>query len=445
MPPIYIDEPALREALSLNGSKYRAYVAACESEGWTAVVRRKFYCARERSRTRGEMAPGIRPICANVEQETQEQTADTWSMDLRGTPIHTLEELLTHCKVDTSVWDVERFVVNKWEVGAKGNDGLVAVTPLFQVKATLKRNAARAAACEIISGLIEKMQAHAPFYSPVTYLKRQAQSFCLEPALYDVHLGKLAWSEESGHSYDLKIAESRYDDAMDDIIRSAGIYDIDRVCLPLGHDFFHVDTRENKTAHGTVVTADSRQQKVFQVGCSVIVRGIDRLREIAPVDVVMVPGNHDLESNFSLGEVLKAWYRRDDSVNIDNRAAVRKYYEYGKVMLQLTHGSEETPGVRCAALAAAEQPAMWGRTLYRETHQGHRHKKMSKREYIVEQDEYLGYIVRIISALSETDDWHFGKAFVENLQGAESFIWSAERGLVNHHFYTVPDELRRAA
>jgi hypothetical protein len=167
------------------------------------------------------------------------------------------------------------------------------------------------------------------------------------------------------------------------------------------------------------------------------------------VDVVMIPGNHDLESVFSLGEYLRAWYRKDSCVNIDNRAAVRKYYEYGQVMLQLMHGSEETTAVTCAELAAGEQKEMWGRTTYRETHQGHRHKSMGKGQtkvkYQTDYDERLGYTVRIIRALSEQDDWHFGKAFVENIQGAEHFIWSAERGLKAHEFYTVPNDLKRAA
>ena len=33
--------------------------------------------------------------------------------------IHTLDQLLEYCQVDLTIWEVERFVVNKWEVGAK--------------------------------------------------------------------------------------------------------------------------------------------------------------------------------------------------------------------------------------------------------------------------------------------------------------------------------------
>ena len=356
--------------------------------------------------------------------------------------VTTLAELLSVCGVDGNEWTVERWSCKAWEGFSKDNLGNAKITDtMFSVSATFKRNPSFAVVTNYVDDLVESMKSHAPAYAPAFYPPRSTPGYLCECACYDLHLGKLSWDEESGRNYDLRIAEQRYEDALTDIINSASAYNIERFCLPIGHDFFQVDGRENKTAHGTVVTTDSRQQKVFRVGREVIVRGIDRLRLIAPVDVVMVPGNHDLESNFSLGEVLQAWYRNDSCVSVDNRATVRKYYEYGKVMLQLTHGSEETTSVKCAELAAAEQPEMWGRTVYRESHQGHRHMKrgsVQKVQYTEEYGERLGFITRIISALSETDDWHFGKAYVQNLQGAESFIWSAEQGLKSHQFYTVP-------
>lgn len=48
--------------------------------------------------------------------------------------IRTLDQLLKACQVDLKVWEVERYTVNKWEVGAKDPDGEIVVTPLFQVK-----------------------------------------------------------------------------------------------------------------------------------------------------------------------------------------------------------------------------------------------------------------------------------------------------------------------
>ena len=50
----------------------------------------------------------------------------------------TLDDLLASCDVDTEIWDVERYVVNKWEVAMKMGETIVH-RPLFQVKAWLVR------------------------------------------------------------------------------------------------------------------------------------------------------------------------------------------------------------------------------------------------------------------------------------------------------------------
>jgi len=54
--------------------------------------------------------------------------------------IKTLDDLLEVAEVDLDIWEVDRFKVNKWEVGAKDPDtGEIISEPLFQVKASLKR------------------------------------------------------------------------------------------------------------------------------------------------------------------------------------------------------------------------------------------------------------------------------------------------------------------
>lgn len=56
-----------------------------------------------------------------------------------GQRITTLGALLEYAQVNLDEWKVERWVINKWEVGAKDSNGAVVVTPLIQVKAWLQR------------------------------------------------------------------------------------------------------------------------------------------------------------------------------------------------------------------------------------------------------------------------------------------------------------------
>ena len=77
-------------------------------------------------------------------------------LESRDARITSLDQLLDFCKVDLSVWEVERHVLNKWEVGAKSetkdlsfsegvitgtieSDGKLVIEPLIQIKAWLLR------------------------------------------------------------------------------------------------------------------------------------------------------------------------------------------------------------------------------------------------------------------------------------------------------------------
>src|SRR5208282_4180474 len=59
-------------------------------------------------------------------------------LSYRGTRLQTLADLLVYAQVDTRIWEVERHVINKYEVAAKTLEGMTT-TMLFQIKAWLRR------------------------------------------------------------------------------------------------------------------------------------------------------------------------------------------------------------------------------------------------------------------------------------------------------------------
>jgi len=69
-----------------------------------------------------------------IEMEAQGNTKEYTS---KGKRIKTLEQLIDECEINLDSWTITRHVVNKWEVGAKLDDGSILVEPLFQVKAWL--------------------------------------------------------------------------------------------------------------------------------------------------------------------------------------------------------------------------------------------------------------------------------------------------------------------
>ena len=144
----------------------------------------------------------------------------------------------------------------------------------------------------------------------------------------------------------------------------------------VGNDFFNVNSKDEATAHGTRQAEDDRWHKTFIAGRKLWVEILEMCMQVAPVDVLVIPGNHDFERSFYLGEYLDGWFSEDPIVNIDNHASPRKYYKFGNVLLGLTHGSEEKESSLPLLMATdVKSKPMWSETKFHEWHLGHIHRK----------------------------------------------------------------------
>jgi len=232
----------------------------------------------------------------------------------------------------------------------------------------------------------------------------------------------------------MEVCERRIDDAVDDLLVQAKSYVLDKIVLPWGNDFFHYDTLSGTTTSGTPLDRDSRFQKMFRKGRAIASRTIRKCAEVAPVDVVIVPGNHDEITSFLLGEVLAAEFEGDARVTVDNSPRMRKYVKYGKNLIGFTHGKEE-PHKKLPLIMAQEVPQMWAETVFREMHTGHFHT--SKVSDSVPVNSYNGVRVRTLQSLSGTDAWHAKMGYIGETGGAEAFVWSHSKGLRANLFYLL--------
>jgi hypothetical protein len=249
----------------------------------------------------------------------------------------------------------------------------------------------------------------------------------LEVNISDHHFGKLAWGiETGGRPYDVKIAIAMYKRALGALIERSKGYTYDEILFVVGNDLLNSNDAENKTAHGTIVTTDGRYHKTFRNVRETLVDAIEELRKIAPVKVFLVYGNHDTLSAYHMGDSLACYFHKYTDVTIQNEPTYRKYYQFGKNMLLLTHGDkgkrEDFP-----LLMATEQPKMWADTMFREAHTGHIHQ--------TKLQEWHGVRVRVLPALCPPDDWHSEEAYVGQLRSAEAYIWNREEGLLSIVFY----------
>jgi len=368
---------------------------------------------------------GIRGLRDSTEDSSviEESQDSSYISMTTSTPVRTVEDALIKANVNTAVWMVDRFLVNSWEVGAKDDTGVVRKTPLWQVKLWLKRKRGMDPR-EMIQALVEELGA---VKEKPKRASRKEGGVLAEISIMDHHFGKLAWAPEVGASYDLKIAEQRYLKASELLVESS--QKANRILVVVGNDFFHVDRGSNQTTSGTQLEADGRWQKSFVCGCSCVRETINRAREIAPVDVLIVPGNHDFERSFTLGVVLGAVYENDERVEVHNSPNHKKRFRWGTTLLGFVHG-HKMPKRRYDNLPT--EMAMlwqddWQKTTWREWHLGHVH---SEHEDVWRHraSESLGtVIVRRLPSLCGQDAWHYEHGYA-SLAAAECHFYDYDYG-----------------
>jgi hypothetical protein len=343
------------------------------------------------------------------------QEVDNKEKNMVSIKANSLEEVLVKCNVDLSVWEVDYFNTKElssgefsWTVYFKKKKGLTVISE-DKIFSLLKE--------------ISKVE-------PLKKYEDKNSGLLYEFFFPDLHVNKLAHFEETGENVDSKITLNNLRKAISVSIERAEKFPISRILLPLGNDFFNIDNNQSTTTAGTPQDADTRYYKMFRNGYKFVVETIERLKQIAPVDVIIIPGNHDQTTCFYLGEVLSAFYSKDENVIVDNRATLRKYYQWGANLLGFTHGDKEKTA-DLALIMATEAKKEWSNTKYRMWHLGHTHTRK------VMLDEKAGVISRVFPSLSGTDAWHHSKGYIGNIKGMTSCIFDLNDGLIAEINYNL--------
>ena len=160
--------------------------------------------------------------------------------------------------------------------------------------------------------------------------------------LTDYHLGMMAWDEESGDNWDLKIAEETLVKFFEVAIKESPNA---KECIfaQIG-DFLHWDGLDAVTPTSKhVLDADTRFTKLVRVAIRVIRRIIKMLLEkYENVYVIMAEGNHDPASSVWLSEMLFAFYDHEPRLIVDTNPDPYYCITFGKVSLFYHHGHKKS-------------------------------------------------------------------------------------------------------
>jgi hypothetical protein len=414
-----------------------------------------FACRNPKSKTAATAAP-VKPAAAAELTDSRIETATALSLTRILGRVVTLQQLCELCEVDLSVWEVDRFECNKWEMGSKDALDRPQVTPLFQVKAIFKRRSVQERTLELLAQTLVEDIRREVAKGPELWTPDQRfvkDGFCFEFPPFDLHLGKFAWGKETVADYDVQHAEDLYNSALDYLLTNAMKLsggNLSRILCVFGNDVSHVDSKKLQTTGGTQMDYDSRYIKVYRRIFETHRRAVNILRSIAPVKIVIVPGNHDEQTSFHLGTLLEATYERDKHIKIDNGPRLRKYDEWGVNLLGFAHGDKERVG-ELPLTMAREQKDAWARCTEREWQIGHKHivegwetRRGRKTHYtddrpgLLEQDLYSdkGVRIRRLTSLSGHDAWHTMHAYMDR-RACEGFLYHSSAGFTGQLSFNV--------
>jgi len=257
----------------------------------------------------------------------------------------------------------------------------------------------------------EEMKEYIPEVAVPNYNFKKGSLVAYEISLPDFHYGKIGSVSQKDNNLD-------FINSVKELHKRAEGLNIEKFILPIGNDGLNSEGYSRATTKGTPQHDAEEWQQTFRGYWKLLVKAIDYLCAFAPVDVIVVQGNHDFERMFYIGEVIESWYKDYEPVTVDNSYESRKYYQYGKNMLMFTHGDKEKPA-DMPLLMATERPAMFAACPYREAHCGHQHREIV--------NTYQGVKVRFLPSIATHDAWHKMMGYYSKRE-AQAYIWNKEKG-----------------
>lgn len=168
--------------------------------------------------------------------------------------------------------------------------------------------------------------------------KSFSKDLMLEWKVFDSHLGLHAWAKQTGEDYSIKHAQHLIESAARRIYQLYG--NVEHSLIVFGGDNLHADNRSAVTEKSKFhLDVDNRYQKSLEAFCVSATVSIDTaLSKSNHVEVKILSGNHDFHSAIAISIILKAHYRNNPRVTVDDSPAKHKFFLWGTNFFMYTHG-----------------------------------------------------------------------------------------------------------
>lgn len=286
---------------------------------------------------------------------------------------------------------------------------------------------------EALQGFMEGLLADIPRAAPKAVKKIKGKRDDIMPSILigDAHIGAKAYAAETKHS-DVSTSSTVQTimDAVDYLVDIAEPA-VTGMLVDVG-DLHHANGSSSTTKKGTPVDTDVPYSMALRYSGATIRYSIDKmLTKFDNVVVVIAMGNHNTDAAPAVQQIIEAYFHLEPRVTVLRTDGHKHYIEYGKWLIGVAHGENESPASLGTSMARDMAPA-WGRTTHRVWFTGHLHQKA------VTPLPGVQHIV--CPSLIPPDSWHASKGYAGD---GEMTLMTLRRkgGVHSTHVFSVPQPM----
>jgi hypothetical protein len=262
------------------------------------------------------------------------------------------------------------------------------------------------------------------------YREGEKRKFAGVLGLSDWHYMKLCYGPKGERIYDKEVTKERIKHDSEEIVGDMlGYGKPEIIYVPIGNDNIHVDGPEHLTTAGTPQI--NATDGIWRIGVEeyihITLDYINSIAQVAPVEVMCFPGNHDEKTSQLLQVFLKIFFEDNKRVKINYSLHSRLYSQYQKNALIFTHGhhlGKQLPKeIHKIILGEAKDHGI-------DMNVTENYLLFSGHEHIGSTADLNGNVQQfVMPSFSGTDDfWHRGKQYVGRACESAGYIVDPVKG-----------------
>ena len=182
----------------------------------------------------------------------------------------------------------------------------------------------------------------------------------------------------------------------------------------------HIDNASSTTTKGTPQSCDGSPEELASTWVELCRDYVDLVRQIAPVRLFVIPGNHDRYTATLLRSAMRGWFHHADDVEVVKVTSPRQYVIYGESVIAFLHG--DIGKVKDWPAIASAECKEWSATRWKYIMTGHLHTER-------ELPTYGGVTVYRMPSLAGTDSWHHRSGYVGGRKSLIAYLVDKDRGI----------------